>query len=649
VTDPKPPSPQRPSSTRATSLVGVLSALPAIVWEADGIDYVMTFVSPRARDLLGHDPEAWVAAPTFWEGHLHPDDRARAVRDVEDALQARAGGSVEYRFRHADGTYRWFRDTFSVIEDEGGSLRLTGLMLDVSDERAAREAQERAEIERDRLIEAVEQSAESISITDADHRLVYVNAGFERNTGFRREEVLGRTRAFLMSSGADPSVHDRIRELVEAQGTWAGEVLTRRKDGSRYREALSISVIRDGAGRITGSVAAGRDITREREVEAQLAQAARMEAIGQLAGGIAHDFNNLLTAILGYGSMLGDSLAAGGSQAADLNEMLAAARRAQSLTSQLLAFGRRALLQPRTVQPAALVRGLAPMMERLIGEDVTLKVTVRSEGCVRIDPGQFEQAVVNLVVNARDAMPAGGTVVVTVRPPDQAERPAAAEDATGGDADDSRAWVVVEVSDSGMGMTEEVRAHAFDPFFTTKPVGQGTGLGLAMVEGFIRQSGGSVAVVTAPGAGTTIALLLPRVDEEVEGAVGDEVRPALAAGLVTALVVEDEPAIRRLAARTLRAAGHTVLEAATGESALAIADTHQGRIDVLFTDVVMPGLSGPSLADELVRRRPGIRVVLTSGYTESEVARRGLAVMPGGFLRKPYAPSELLAALRPPS
>jgi signal transduction histidine kinase/CheY-like chemotaxis protein len=438
-------------------------------------------------------------------------------------------------------------------------------------------------------------------------------------------------------------VYDRVRELLEAQGVWEGEILTRRKDGSEYREAITISLIRDHAGRITGSVAAGRDITREREVEAQLAQAARMEAIGQLAGGVAHDFNNLLTAILGYGSLLGESLAPGSPQAADLAEIVAAARRAQSLTSQLLAFGRRALLQPRTVTPAELVRGLAPMLERLIGEDVAIAVNALSHRSVRIDPGQLEQAVVNLVVNARDAMPTGGVITVTVRPAGPREIPAAGpRDAA---AAEVREWLVVEVADSGVGMTDEVRARAFEPFFTTKPVGRGTGLGLAMVEGFIRQSGGSLAVDTAPGTGTRIALVLPAVDDAPDAAIGAVAAPAPVSASLTVLVVEDEAALRRLAARTLRTAGHAVLEASSGEAALAVAASHAGRVDVLFTDVVMPGISGPILATQLAQRYPGLHVVLTSGYTESEVARRGLAVAPGGFLHKPYAPSELLAAL----
>ena len=637
----------RRGASRSTSLDAVLAALPAIVWEADGNNYAVTFVSARAYELLGHEPADWVGIPKFWEDHLHPDDRDRAIREVDEALGARAAAEVEYRFRHADGSFRWFRDAFSVVEDHDGALRLTGLMLEITKEYAAREAQAHAEAERDRLIQAVEQSAESISITDADDTFVFVNAGFERNTGYGRDDVLGLTPALLPIRTSDHGAFEQIRDQVNAEGSWSGEVVNVRKDGSRYREALTITAIRDETGRIVGRVAAGRDITREREVEAQLAQAGRMEAIGQLAGGVAHDFNNLLTAILGYGSMLGDALEPESQQAADLGEIIAAARRAQALTSQLLAFGRRALLQPRIVQPAELVRGLAPMLERLIGEDVALKVRATSKRQVLIDPGQLEQAVVNLVVNARDAMPSGGVVTVAVRPASAAEL--AAVEASGGDdadaVEDQLAWVVIEVADGGTGMTEDVRARAFEPFFTTKPVGRGTGLGLAMVEGFIRQSGGFVTMDTAPGAGTRIALVVPAVDDEPDATADAPARQAAEPQRLTILVVEDEASIRELAARTLRAAGHQVLAAGSGETGLAVARAHAGTIDVLFTDVVMPGLSGPALATALTHLHPALRVVLTSGYTESEVSRRGLGVLAGAFLRKPYSPAELLAVV----
>jgi PAS domain S-box-containing protein len=247
------PGAARHGASRSTSLGGVLAALPAIVWEADGRDYFMTFVSPRARDLLGYEPGAWVASTTFWEDHLHPDDRERAIGEFDEALRARSAGQVEYSFRHADGSYRRFRDAFSVVEDGDGSVRLTGLMLDITDEHAARQAQARAEAERDRLIEAVEQSAESISIADAEGRLVYVNAGFERNTGYAREEVLGRTPAFSVSSGPNAMDYERIRSLVGALGSWSGEIVRRRKDGAEYREAVTISLIREPDGRVSGS------------------------------------------------------------------------------------------------------------------------------------------------------------------------------------------------------------------------------------------------------------------------------------------------------------------------------------------------------------------------------------------------------------
>jgi PAS domain S-box-containing protein len=580
--------PQRQSASSA-SLVGILADLPAIVWEAYGLTYDMSFVSPRARDILGHDPATWVEEPGFWEDHLHPDDRDRTIAASDAALAARSLGTLEYRFRAADGTYRWFQDRFRAIEEEAGGVRLAGVMFDVTDEHDAREAQLAAEAERDRLIQAVEQAVESIYITDTDGRIVYANAGFERATGYGRGELAGRTAAMLQ---ADPqeSAYIRMWAALQARGRWSGELLARRKDGTTYREASSIAAVRDATGTVVSFVSTGRDVTRERELEGQLAKSARLEAIGQLAGGVAHEFNNLLTAILGYGSLLAGGLPAGGAEAADLDEMLAAARRAQALTSQLLAFGRRSLLQPRVVDPAELVAGLCPMLDRLIGDDIALEVHADAGFRVLVDPGQLEQVVVNLVVNARDAMSDGGTVTISVHG-------IVLEDRDG----PGRPWVVVEVADTGSGMTADVLDHVFEPFFTTKPVGRGTGLGLAMVDGFMRASGGEVRVASTPGAGTRMALLLPETDEILADAAPSvpEPAPSAAARPLTVLVVEDEPVIRRLAARTLVAAGHRVLEAADGDAALDVAARCAIPIDVLFTDVVMPGLSGPALAIRL--------------------------------------------------
>jgi len=616
-------------------LVGILADLPAIVWEADGLTYRVTFVSPRARDLLGHDPATWVGVPDFWEDHLHPEDRDRSVAESDRALAERAPCKLEYRFRAADGSYRWFQDRFRVIPDHDGGVRLAGVMIDVTEEHAARDAQQAAEAQRDGLIQAIEQADEAISITDTDGRLVYANAGFERATGYGREEILGRTAAVLQ---ADPreAAYIGMWAALRERGHWSGELLARRKDGGIYREASSVAAVRDASGAVVGFVSAGRDVTRERDLEAQLARAARMEAIGQLAGGIAHEFNNLLTAILGYGSLLAGALPAGGGEAADLEEIMAAARRAQGLTGQLLAFGRRALVQPRVVDPAELLASLGPMLDRLIGDDVALEIDAEAGRRVVIDPGQLEQVVVNLVVNARDAMPDGGTITLTVRE-------MAMDAADGG----PHPWVVVEVADTGSGMTAGVLERVFEPFFTTKPVGRGTGLGLAMVDGVIRAAGGEIRVTSQPGAGTRMALLLPATDLVPEAITPSPVEATLVTTgrPLTVLVVEDEPVILRLAARTLASAGHLVLEAADGDHALGVAERSSGPIDVLFTDVVMPGLNGPALAARLRRLHPDLRVILTSGYTESEVARRGISVDPTGFLRKPYTPAALLAAL----
>ena len=385
--------------------------------------------------------------------------------------------------------------------------------------------------------------------------------------------------------------------------------------------------------------AVSRDVTAQKEMEAQLAQAAKMEAVGQLAGGIAHDFNNILTAIGGYASLVRSGLPEDSLLLDDLGEILAATTRAQSLTSQLLAFGRRSMLEPRLVDVRTVVAGIAPMLRRLIGEDVTLETVLDDDPVtVSVDPGRLEHALVNLAVNARNAMPDGGHLRIGVR--------AACDGA--GEGLGQGAWAVISVADTGTGMAPEVLGRVFEPFYTTRGQGQGTGLGLAMVEGFMRQSGGEVRAASRPGVGTTFWLWLPGVAGHVPAAdqtdVGSIAPATFALGPVRViLVVEDEPVLRRLAERTLGQSGFRVLLAADGDEAMRIAADH-GPIDLLFTDVVMPGMRGPALADALRAQRPAVRVLLTSGYVEGDLDRSGSAGA-YAFLAKPYTPQELLAAV----
>jgi signal transduction histidine kinase len=379
-----------------------------------------------------------------------------------------------------------------------------------------------------------------------------------------------------------------------------------------------------------------------RQTENQLRQAQKMEAVGRLAGGIAHDFNNLLTAILGYSELLLHQMATDAAARADVDEIKKAGDRAVALTRQLLAFSRQQVLEPRVVDVNEIVTNVEKLLRRMIGEDVELVTTLDPAiGRVKVDPGQMEQVLMNLAVNARDAMPVGGRLVI--RTSDCAvNRPTRAS----GTTIEPGRYVLVTVADNGSGMTPEVVKQIFDPFFTTKGVGQGTGLGLSTVYGIVKQSSGSISVETEPGRGTTFTIHLPCVDEPVE-ALAPAAPPAhTVEGSETILLVDDDPGIRELLRRALKSHGYDVLTAADGAQALAVAGSHVGDLDMLITDVVMPRMGGPELASHLTTTYPPLVVLYITGYADRrewtpEVSQAGRA-----YLQKPFAPSVLLRKVR---
>jgi signal transduction histidine kinase len=379
-------------------------------------------------------------------------------------------------------------------------------------------------------------------------------------------------------------------------------------------------------------------VRRERrQLQHQLLQAQKLEAIGRLAGGVAHDFNNVLTAILGSTELLLLDTPAGAAVREELEIIRDAATRAQELIRQLLAFSARQVLQPAVVDLNALVQSLGRMLRRLIGEDIRLTTAPGAGlGAVRVDPGQIEQVLVNLAVNARDAMPDGGRLTIGTSNADVV----ASDDLPRG------RYVVLQVTDSGVGMTPEILARVFEPFFTTKERGKGTGLGLATVYGIVQQSDGHVRVDSAPGAGTTFRVYLPRVEAPVEAP--REAAPVTApeAGSETVLVAEDEPLVRVLVRKTLTQAGYRVLEAGGGEEALQLAARHDGTIHLLVTDVVMPGMSGRELMRRLAEVRPSVKVLYMSGYSDEAVERHGVLDPGTAFMQKPFTPSVLARRVR---
>jgi two-component system, cell cycle sensor histidine kinase and response regulator CckA len=461
-------------------------------------------------------------------------------------------------------------------------------------------------------------------------RILQANRAFAEMVDLPVAELVGRAIESLVAPDEKESIVERLRNPTDEKY----ETAMLRKDGSRFAVEVQAKDIRYGDA--TVRVAAVRDISDTRRLEDQLRQAQKMEAIGRLAGGIAHDFNNLLTTVLGYSDLILHELKEEDPLAAEIGEIRKAAERAAGLTRQLLAFSRKQILAPQVLDLNGAVANMEKMLRRLIGEDVALEVALApSEPHVRADPGQIEQLVVNLVVNARDAMPDGGTLRIETGLCSGAEAGLAAESAA-----------TLTVSDTGVGMDEKTRSRIFEPFFTTKEPGKGTGLGLATVYGIVTQAGGQVKVASEPGKGSRFTIALAEVAppslEERSARGSGPGRAVVGSGPARrVLLVEDEETVRALARRMLEERGYRVTEARDGNEALSRAAAEREPFDLLISDLVMPGMSGQVLASRLVRERPGIGVLFISGYTEDSVVRKAIAESGVAFLQKPFTAAAL--------
>jgi PAS domain S-box-containing protein len=499
----------------------------------------------------------------------------------------------------------------------------------------------KAEQEKASLVTAIEQAAEEIFITDAEGIIRYCNPSFEQATGYAREEALGRNPRFLKSGRHDAVFYETLWQTIKGGGVWTGRIVNRKKDGTVYEAEGTISPIHDSSGNLTGFVSARHDVTELLQLESQLRQSQKMESIGLLAGGVAHDFNNLLTIICGYGDMLIKSLAPSDPRQRYIEGIRKAAESATSLTQQLLAFGRKQIIQPRALDLNRLIADTGELLRRLLGEDIELMTMLdATAGRVVMDPEQTIHILMNLAANARDAMPDGGSLLLRTSNVAAAEIPAVA--GIGGEA------VRLSVIDTGSGMDEEIRQHIFEPFFTTKEKGRGTGLGLSTVYGIVQQSGGWIEVQSEPGQGTAFHLYFPRAEASAPVAKAEPatVAPPPARGTETILVVEDVPEIRTLMTQILELGGFRVLTAANGDEGLCRARDYQGRIDLLLTDVIMPGMTGKQMADQLAAIRPEMKVLYTTGYSWEVIADRGVLDEAVPYLAKPFTPDSLRAKVR---
>jgi two-component system cell cycle sensor histidine kinase/response regulator CckA len=501
---------------------------------------------------------------------------------------------------------------------------------------------QRHDVERERLIAAIEQSDDSIVITDATGTIEYVNPAFVRVSGYSRHEVIGANPRILKSAEQDAETYRQLWQTLLTGHTWRGRLVNKRKDGTLYAEDATISPVRAPDGHLASFVAVKRDVTRELELQAQYLQSQKMESVGRLAAGVAHDFNNLLTIITGSAELASYTLAADDPAMEDLRQILAAGSRAGALTRQLLAFSRQDVVMPVVLDLDEVIEGFRKMLARLLQEHITLDVRP-GLGRLRVkaDPGQLEQLILNLAVNARDAMSvSGGTLRIETFVADlSADHASALRPAV-----PAGRYACIRVMDTGAGMDDATQAHMFEPFFTTKAIGKGTGLGLATVLHIVEKSGGGIRVNSAVGEGSRFEVFFPEVVGELAASESPEVAADVEAPHGTVLVVEDEEMLRVLAVRALSQAGFRVIAVANGREGVQAAREMKGPLDLVITDMIMPEMGGREMAKILTHDRPTLPVLYTSGYTGDMALVEWLSASGAAFLPKPYSPADLVKA-----
>jgi PAS domain S-box-containing protein len=567
---------------------------------------------------------------------LGDHERRRQVIYDASTVGPMVGRRLDMTARRADGTTFPIDISISRVVIDGKPM-FTGYLRDITE-------RQRAERITSELAAVVANSNDAIVACDLDGKIVSWNVGAERVYGFGAEEVIGRPLNILMPPDRLDEFPQTLTMVKRGDSVTNYETFRLRKDGKRISVSVTESPIRSEAGRVTGLSSIARDITERKRLEEELLQSQKMDAVGRLAGGIAHDFNNILTAILGYSDLIIGQVDEKQWMYKHLSEIRKAADFAASLTHQLLAFSRRQPLFLRVFNINETVRNMQKMLGRVIGEHIEIRTHMKAEiGRLKADPSQLEQVLLNLCVNARDAMPHGGSITI-----ETADVTYFLDDFYSVNEMPAGEYVKLTICDSGTGMTPEVKKHIFEPFFTTKEKGQGTGLGLATCYGIVKQSGGYITVDSAVGVGTTFSIYLPRVDESGEKSSIRKEVGQLPGGHETVLYVEDEITVRSLTAHVLRRLGYTVLEAASGKQARDAFENHNGReVDLLFSDVVLPDAGGKELGDWIRQTRNGrTKLLFTSGYVDENILKRHGLESGTAFLQKPFTPADLAKKIR---
>jgi two-component system, cell cycle sensor histidine kinase and response regulator CckA len=619
------------------------SNIPGMVYlciaHPDG-NYSFPYVNAASRQLFGLEPEALMRDGTLLWGLIHPDDQVKHGRSLRRSAATLQPLREELRFI-INGEVRWYECIARPELQINGDILWDGIMLEITERKRAEEALRESEAKYRRLHETMTDAFVRI---DMIGNIQEANRAYQALLGYTEEELLQRTYGDLTPEKWHTLEAGVIADQVLVNGhSQVYEKEYRRKDGTIFPVELRTFLLRDDAGEPIGMWAIVRDITERKhaeeeraKLESQLIQAQKMESVGRLAGGVAHDFNNMLSVILGYAELIKAKLPDGDPFLKDILAIEKAASHSRDITRQLLAFSRKQIIAPRIINLNELITSSRNTLSRLIGEDIDLRFFPGGNlWRINFDPAQVEQILVNLAVNARDAMPDGGKLTI---------------ETTNSVLDESYClkhlgfkpgkYVFLGVSDDGTGMDREIQSHLFEPFFTTKEVGKGTGLGLATVYGMVKQNGGFINCYSEPGRGTTFKIYIPRVGEEDE--IAEEPKePPVAYGAGRILLVEDDEMVREITKDILEEIGYTVLAANNPQEAVALCENRDTAIDLLLTDVVMPEMSGKELGNRIAAIRPGIKVLFMSGYTSNVIAHRGVLEKGVHFIQKPFRIKDL--------
>lgn len=581
------------------------------------------FIGRKAEEVLGKD-----------DSELFPDGDGEVLMNIDrEVMESGKKTTAMETLQCPQGLVTFMAHKAPYRDAAGKVIGITGISRDITQIQNAM-----SELElRNRAMEALTQGVLIADPRQPDSPIIYASPSFERMTGYKASEVIGLNCRFMQGKDTDPAAVAKLAQAINNRQSCTIELINYKKDGTPFWNELSMSPVFDIAGVLTHFIGVQTDVTERRRLEEQFRQSQKMEAIGHLASGIAHDFNNILTVINGYSQLLLGSPQIDASSKKFIQIIKDAGERSAALTTKLLAFGRKQIMSAHIIDINESLRNMEDMLKRVIGENVSLATSYGGgTDHVFADPSQLDQVILNLCVNARDAMPDGGKITI---------------ETTNRTFDDSYIkihpyakpghYVMLSVSDTGIGMTEEVREHIFEPFFTTKDQSKGTGLGLSVVYGVVKQSGGFIEVYSEPGHGTSFKIYFPSAEGTPAAAKITDDSSQLPRGTETVLLVEDEDVLRELTRHILSSCGYTVLLAANGEEALSIFDKNKEKIALLLTDVVMPGMGGRKLSEQITAASPKIKTIYMSGYTDDAVVRHGILHDKVSFLQKPFLPLDL--------